>query len=133
MKYVFLFFVALLLFLTGCGDPQVKGTVTFDDGTPLTTGGVMFVDGSYTATGAIKPDGSYVLSSLTLGDGVKSGNYKVTVSAQTGGGIDEGPVVNLVDVKFADPATSGLTCDVKGATTYNITVTKPNTAVTKPK
>ena len=125
MKHVSLFFVTILLILTGCGNPQVKGTVKFDDGTPLTTGGVAFVSGSYTATGAIKSDGSYVLSESKSGDGVKPGNYKVSVSAQTGGGSDGEPLVNLVDPKFEDPNTSGLTCEVKGATTYNITVTKP--------
>ena len=125
MKDISLFFVALLLSLTGCGNPSVKGTVKFDDGTPLTTGGVCFIAGSNTATGAIKSDGSYVLSESRAGDGVKPGHYKVTVSAQTGGGSDGEPLVHLVDPKFGDPGTSGLTCEVKGSTTYNIAVTKP--------
>ena len=44
--------------------------------------------------------------------------------AQTGGGSDGAPLVSLVGPKFAGPATSGLTGDVKGATIYDITVTK---------
>ena len=30
-----------------------------------------------------------------------------------------------IDAKFEQTETSGLTCDVKGATTFNITVTSP--------
>jgi len=125
MKHSFIFFTAILLVLTGCGNPQVKGTVKFDDGTPLTTGGVVFNNGRTQAVGAIKSDGNYVLYELQPGDGVNPGTYAVAVTAQIGGGSDGAPLVDLIDPKFADSTTSGLTCEVKGTTTFNITVTKP--------
>lgn len=124
MKYASLFLV--LVFCFGCsGGTAVKGTVKFDDGSPLTEGMVKFVSDKTQAVGVVKPDGSYVMYENKPGDGVTPGSYVVTVTAQTGGGSDGPPVVNLVDPKFSDPNTSGLSCDVKGATTYDIKVTKP--------
>ncbi|MDR2441270.1 MAG: hypothetical protein LBE12_18060, partial [Planctomycetaceae bacterium] len=70
-------------------------------------------------------NGSYEMYELKSGDGVRPGTYQVTVSATTGGGSNGEPLVYLVDPKFANPATSGLTCEVKGNTVFNITVTKP--------
>jgi hypothetical protein len=125
-NYFILFIFVLPLILTcGCGQPKVTGTVKFDDGTPLTSGGVTFTQLPYQATGAIKSNGSYEMFELKSGDGVRPGTYQVTVSATTGGGSDGEPLVHLVDPKFENPSTSGLTCEVKGNTVFNITVTKP--------
>ncbi|MDR2756512.1 MAG: carboxypeptidase-like regulatory domain-containing protein [Planctomycetaceae bacterium] len=127
MKNYFILFVFLLPFIFGCGANhlKVKGTVKFDDGTPLTSGGVTFTNLPYQASGVIKSNGSYELYEQKLGDGVRPGTYQVTVSATTGGGSDGIPFVYLVDPKFENPSTSGLTCEVKGNTVFNITVTKP--------
>jgi hypothetical protein len=125
MKNYFILFVFLFPLIFGCGNPKVTGTVKFDDGTPLTSGGVTFINSPYQASGAIKSDGSYELFELKSGDGVRSGTYQVTVSATTGGDSDGSPLVHLVDPKFENPSTSGLTCEVKGNTVFNITVTKP--------
>jgi len=135
----------LLLFVCGCGSggATVKGTVKFDDGTPLTTGYVKFIGNATEASGAIKTDGTYVLGELKAGDGVKPGHYKVVVvgamiippapASQTSPSKSPArgelppapPPTYLIDRKFETPATSGLTCEVKGAMTYDITVTKP--------
>ena len=133
MKYALLGFVTILLAFSGCGNPQVKGTVTFEDGTPLTSGGVVFIKGMYTASATIKPDGTYILSQIRQRDGVPPGLYKVTVQAQYSGNLDDpgAPWFDLIDPKFANPETSGLTCDVKSSTTYDITVTEPPGGVKK--
>ena len=104
----------------------MKGTVKFDDGTPLSEGCVVFVGDKTQAIGNIKSDGSYTMYETKPGDGVTPGSYRVTVTAQTGGSSDGEPLVDLVDPKFASSGTSGLSCDVNGATTYDITVTKPS-------
>jgi hypothetical protein len=125
MKNHFILYVFVLPLIFGCGHPKVTGTVKFDDGTPLTSGGVTFINLPYQASGAVKPNGSYEIYELKPGDGVRPGTYQVTVSAATGGGSDGSPFVRLVDPKFENPSTSGLTCEVKGNTMFNITVTKP--------
>lgn len=119
------FFALLLLVVLGCGNPSVIGTVKFDDGTPLAQGVVQFNGSQTQATGMIQPNGTFAMFEKKPGDGVTPGNYKVTVIASTGGGSDGEPLVQLVDPKFAESSTSGLTCEVKGTTTFDITVTKP--------
>jgi hypothetical protein len=123
--WILFVFVFVLPFIFGCGHPKVTGTVKFEDGTPLTSGGVIFTNLPYQASGMIKPDGSYELYELKPGDGVQPGTYQVTVLATTGGGSDGTPFAQLIDPKFGKPSTSGLTCEVKGNTVFNITVTKP--------
>ena len=137
-------YLLLLLFVCGCGDGvQVKGTVKFDDGQLLTVGFVNFTSETTEAVGAIKANGTYVLGRTKPGDGVTPGHYKVAVvgaminngfvpatavsSAPTGGGPPRAPLppTYLIDRKFEHPSTSGLTCEVKGAMTYDIIVTKP--------
>ena len=127
MKHVPFFFATVLLAFAGCGYPQVKGTVKFDNGEPLTTGGVVFIKGMYTASAAIKPDGTYVLSRITQGDGVEPGRYKVIVQAQVSSNVNDPSArwLDLIDPKFSAPETSGLTCEVKRSMTYDITVTEP--------
>ncbi len=118
--------VLVFVFLCGCGGgATVKGKVTFEDGSPLTQGAVKFVTETTEATGDIKSNGTYTLFENKPGDGITPGKYAVTVTAVTGGGSDGAPVVNLVDSKFANPATSGLSCEVKGSMTYDIKVSKP--------
>jgi hypothetical protein len=125
MKNYLILFVFVFPFIFGCGHPKVTGTVKFDDGTPLTSGGVAFINLPYQAVGTIKPNGSYEMYELKPGDGVRPGTYQVTVLATTGGGSDGTPLVHLIDPKFENPFTSGLTCEVKGNTVFDITVIKP--------
>jgi len=117
----------VLLFLCGCGGDhvQVTGTVKFADGSPLTLGTVKFIGDMTQATGKIK-DGTYVLGELKPGDGIKPGQYKVVVAgASTGGGTSGTPVIYLIDLKFEEAPTSGLTCEVKGRMKYDIKVEPP--------
>lgn len=135
-KFCFLSIFVLFVF-TGCGGGgvNVSGKVTFEDGTPLTMGEVAFQTASFIATGLIQPDGTYTLGSLKAGDGVPKGTYNVTVKAVSSPPVPPGalsdpnykpaPAKHLIDLKFASQSTSGLTCQVDGKTTFNITVTPP--------
>ena len=123
-----------LVCVLGCGKgATVKGKVTFPDGTPLTVGEVVFQTESRMTSGRIQSDGTYKLSGATESDGVPLGFYGVRIvgaygSSNTPSGADpsDAPMpIPLIDEKFEDTATSGLTCEVKGATTFDITVTKP--------
>ena len=139
-KKHWLAFCLCALLLQGCGDQvSVKGKVTFPDGTPLTRGEVRFQNATVLATGNIKPDGTYVISSLGNNDGLSKGTYTVTIQAMqeappgasttTIAGISEGnihsgnfTIESLVDLKYNSPETSGLSCNVQGSTVFDITV-----------
>jgi hypothetical protein len=132
---------ALLTFaLTSCSRKSsdtlvpVAGVVTVN-GAPLTTGSVTFhpdsASGNMTQhipTGPIDPQGNYRLSTATKA-GAPPGAYKVTVTAQAA--IDPknpyAPPTHLIDRKYADPVTSGLTMQVSPSPTagaYDIKLAK---------
>jgi hypothetical protein len=109
----------LLVAVAGCGGRlyPVRGKVTFEDGTPLSKGTVVFEsiggEKAITARGAIQPGGSYQLSTYKPGDGAPAGKYRVLVA----------PMVDLssyhperdvdFDPRFSAFNTSGLEFDVK--------------------
>ncbi len=132
-----------LMVVPGCGTDDgietrypVIGTVTHN-GNPVANGTINFTpEGGKgrAASGAIK-DGSYSMTTLSPGDGVVPGNYKVSITAdeQTeeskkiamanahGGGMAEPHDVlkavkkrkRLVPAKYGLPSSSGLTTEVK--------------------
>ena len=143
-----LFSITLLfgvsLFLCGCGKGfSVNGKVTFPDGTPLTAGFVCFDSATTSFTGTINASGEYQITGAKPGDGVPPGEYQVYISgAIQPGNPDIGPVevdadgnplvktidkpdIPLIHAKFTTKSSSGLQCEVKGKTTFNIEVTKP--------
>jgi hypothetical protein len=129
----------VLFALVGCGGGgppkhRVTGTVTLEDGSPLTKGMVIFASPAGNARGQLDAQGNYSLGSAALADGALAGSYQVFLA----GPIfedDEGEVGEymetaerseaLVHPKFSDPKTSGLTCEVKGPMTFDIKVEKP--------
>jgi len=128
-----LFVVSLLCLCTaGCNSGSgVGGKVTFDDGTPLTVGTVVFETETQQMIGEIHKDGTYRMSPDGKKNGIPNGEYKVAVSGaveETGEVRDDGRKVTrtIIDEKFRSPSTSGLTCEVNGAKTFNITVTRPS-------
>jgi len=132
MKDYFVVLGACLLLLTGCGtNVRVTGTVSFEDGSPLTTGVVIFNSGKAESTAPIEKDGSYKVGTLKSDDGLPPGTYQVYISGaalypQIGAmGQPLGSVVHLIDTKFTSPETSGLTCEVKRNRIFDITVTPP--------
>src|SRR5688572_15793638 len=72
--------------VAGCGTPYypVSGTITLNDGSPLTRGLVIFErvdDGPpVTARGEIQADGRFSLSTDEPGDGVPAGRYKAVIN-----------------------------------------------------
>jgi hypothetical protein len=108
----------LVLGVLGCGGRPypVRGTVTLEDGTPVTAGMVSFetkdAEKPVTARGEIKPDGSYELSTYKAGDGALPGVYRVAVTppAQS----PDLPVTKPpYDARYTSFATSGLEFEVK--------------------
>ncbi len=123
----------------GCGGAYVSGKVTFDDGTPLTVGTVCFETDKEQMIGHIKNDGTYELSPNDRNKRIPKGLYKVCVTnavvevgnelRASGNRADFGGrrmTKSIIDKKFESASSSGLTCDVKGTTVYDITVTKAN-------
>lgn len=113
----------LVCLLFGCGAAGsktaiVKGTVTFK-GKPVPNGTVTFVPASgHHATGEIRPDGSYTLTSFRPGDGAVPGTYKVIVVAMQDmtGRLpeDRTPLPPpIVPNKYTSIATTDLTVEVK--------------------
>ena len=135
MKHIlFTIIVAGFVCVLGCGQGvTVQGKVSFPDGTPLTVGEVVFQTETLMASGRIQPDGTYTLVGAKEGDGIPPGRYGVRIvnaydSSNTPPGaspMDALPPIPLIDEKFEKTETSGLTCEVKGAQTFDITVTPP--------
>jgi hypothetical protein len=131
----------LVLFSAGCGGGgpakyKVTGKVTFADGTPLTKGIVIFANPAGNARGQLDSSGNYKLGMEGAGDGAGAGTYQVFLAGpifdapQPSTGTDDYMAIKeeteaLVNPKFREPTTSGLTCEVKGSTTFDITVEKP--------
>ncbi|MDR0608717.1 MAG: hypothetical protein LBG58_01235 [Planctomycetaceae bacterium] len=118
-------FVVALLCIAGCsGNVGLSGRVSFPDGSPLTVGEVYFETDTFLAHGSIGKDGRYVLGSLGEKDGLPPGTYRVSIVGAMEGESRE-TARYLIDEKYKDGRTSGLTCTVSGSTTFDITVTKP--------
>lgn len=116
----------LFCVLAGCSDNiKFSGKVTYEDGTPLTVGTVIFTTPTFQADGEIQPDGSYRLGSLSPKDGLPAGMYQVFVSgACKYEGIRQIP---LVSNEFTSRKDTPLTCEVsrKGPGTFDFQVKKP--------
>jgi hypothetical protein len=108
------FLVVCVLGCSGDGFP-VSGKVTFQDGAPVPRGQVTFISNTFSAGGTIAADGSYSVTVVASGDSPSSLVHVENVK----------PIKPLVDKKFNSPDTSGLVCEVKGKTTFPITVTPP--------
>jgi len=131
-----IFFTVLAVFLAcvlGCSNKvQVTGTVTFEDGTPLTAGTVVFDNGRDQARGVISEDGTYRLSSIGHHDGIAPGEYGVYITGAfgfSGSAVATATTVprpdDLIDTRFTSVETSGLSVVVEGRTVFDIIVTPP--------
>ena len=113
-----------LIFITGCSDKvHIGGKVTFsDDNSPVTFGTVEFSTPSFRTEGQIKSDGTYVIGTDTLTDGISKGTYGITVRVDEVTMIDQPDgsqtpsTRSLIDSKYHSVETSGLTFTVDGKT-----------------
>ncbi len=108
---------AALCVLAGCGagTNPVTGTVRRTDGEVLRQGTVQFISDQVTASGAIREDGSYRLSSAGEADGAPPGTYAVTfLSTEVGGGYDapDEPEQQMIHSKYTNPTTSPIQVEV---------------------
>ena len=136
-KIVFLVVILACGVVTGCGVAKVTGKVTFEDGSPLTAGTVNFEAESSLMVGHLQNDGTYTLVGDGKSNGIPKGSYKVYITNATEDTdrvqASSNPMTqsdrkiqrNLIADKFLSPTTSGLTCNVQGSMTYDITVTPP--------
>jgi hypothetical protein len=137
-EWIFVLAAACLLSTTlfGCGPKSghglvpVEGKVTLNGG-PLPEGGsgsVTFAstDGKgNTATGLLDSSGRYRMSTFEPNDGVAPGEYKVSVIWTSPGSGDPKtgvlrPPASMIDAKFSNPATSGLTATVSESGNKNL-------------
>ncbi|MDR1959621.1 MAG: hypothetical protein LBQ54_11375 [Planctomycetaceae bacterium] len=134
MKKFFLI-ASMILFsgFIGCGNGNTKitGKVTFEDGSPLTAGMVVFDNGVITSRAPIQPDGTFTVGTAREKDGIPPGDYRVCLAGavemlDNPQGIFPPPSRPLIDRKWTTPETSGLSFTVeKSSQTYNIVVTPP--------
>jgi hypothetical protein len=131
MKH-FYFFIVLVAIVccVGCGANVaiVKGTVKYNDGSPVTAGYVVFENSTQLFRGKIQSDGTYITNGLE-GEtkGIPFGVYKVYIDGHIGtknDGTMIKPPTEIYNVakKHRSSATSGLSFEIKsgGRFIYNI-------------
>jgi hypothetical protein len=108
----------------GCGSgnmktAKVKGVITYKS-KPVPSGTITFVPegNAPSATGQIKPDGSFELTTYTSGDGAVLGKHTVMIVAVQDQGDrlpeDRSPILPpIIPGKYMSNTTSGLTAQVK--------------------
>jgi hypothetical protein len=112
---------SLALSCWGCGTGgastpsliPVKGKVSYK-GQPVTKGTIRFEPDGYgrMATGQLKADGTFELTTLKAGDGVVAGEHRVSID-----GFDKALARDRTLKKYASPNTSKLTADVSAEKT----------------
>jgi hypothetical protein len=117
-------FLFCIVTIFGCGtNVKVSGTVTFsDDGSPVSVGEVLFDDGVRVARGVIQEDGKFVMGFEHNKNGVPHGTYQVSIVRTVKllpnpDDIYPPPCEELIDEKYSDKNTSGLSIVVDGSTT----------------
>ncbi|MDR0705454.1 MAG: hypothetical protein LBF88_10770 [Planctomycetaceae bacterium] len=128
--------VMFFLFLTGfssCGSGNVKfgGKITFEDGSPLTAGVIIFDNGVTMSSAIIQPDGTFTVGTTRENDGIPPGTYRVSITGaveplDNPEGIFPAPTRPLIHSKLTNPETSGLTVTIdQSPQPYNIVVQPP--------
>lgn len=121
--------VAMLLTCAGCGRSDlhpVSGVVRFKDGSPMPSGRVVVDPGDSPigSWGTIMQDGSFRLGTHSPTDGVVKGRHRVSIV----GAYIYPPyqdAIPLIDDRYGDPATSGLTFTVPDEVHWEIVVDRP--------
>jgi len=139
-KNIWSLVIIAVICAVGCSkNVKVSGKVTYPDGSPVTVGRVTFETPTFSVSGALKEDGTYTLGTLSEGDGITPGQYKVFIAGAmhrveganmiVPSGAAEGQAMPMfvpaVAPKFTKADTSGITCEVKGSMTFNFEVAPP--------
>jgi len=131
-----IFVMALMCLLVsgfaGCGENiGLRGKVTFSDTKePLPCGEIHFTTESFLARAAIQPDGTYTVGTEKQGDGLPPGTYQIVIVNAVKGGEEptepatmdsrgmpaSTPAKQLIDPKYKNKETSGLTLTVDKST-----------------
>jgi hypothetical protein len=117
--------------LAGCSGQSlsaVHGKVTLSDGSPVQGATVVFEDvaNHVSASGVTGADGSYSLTTVKPGDGVRPGTYAVSVHNPQPEDSSQGELPPVFDKRYQNPNTSGLECTVaQGATSFDIKLDRP--------
>ncbi|MCM2370327.1 hypothetical protein [Aporhodopirellula aestuarii] len=118
--------VLLVLAVAGCSDPgrdtyPVSGLVKFADGTVLRDGSVEFEiigrQPAVTATGQIRPDGTFTLGTFAADDGALAGKHRVAVIHRytIGTGAERPGMIPESELhpRYRSFDTSGITLEVE--------------------
>ncbi len=137
--FLIIFLATLCLLATGCNrNCAVSGKITYTDGTPVPGGTIIFSTEVFQAKGPIQKDGSYVLGSVEINDGIPKGVYNVhfassmltvpttTFDEKTKKATTVVQTTKLVDDKYVHPKESGITCEIKGGMTFDFSVDPPS-------
>ena len=114
------FIILFLCLVVGCGKGHVslKGKVVFsDDGSPLTLGSVILTQQNFQSRGDLNANGEFVMESLSARDGLPPGTYQVSIAGAIEYGVFGG-MRSIVDPKWTDPETSGMTVEVDRKTKF---------------
>jgi len=112
--------ILLVCLVVGCGKGHVplKGKVVFsDDGSPLTLGSVILTKQNFQSRGDLNANGEFVMESLSARDGLPPGTYQVSIAGAIEYGVFGG-MRSIVDPKWTDPETSGMTVEVDRKTKF---------------
>jgi hypothetical protein len=121
----------LLLAVAGCGQSgyyPVRGTVAFEDGTPLPQGTVILLkqegEKMVQAQGTIQADGSFELGVNLPKEGAPPGKYRVLINPGDMGELDA-KIRSGFDRRYTEFDTSGLEFEVKpGKNEFPIRLTR---------
>jgi hypothetical protein len=140
-RCVALAILTAMLATAGCGKARgtvaVTGKAVLKDGRALPGGRVILTGGKTSASGQIKPDGTFVLGTFTTTDGSKPGSYTVVIVGATEpdtrsefdrmGGVGQ-PPPSLIDKKYDAATKSDLRVDIKPPRTHLDLVLDPSDA-----
>jgi hypothetical protein len=117
--------LASVSLFSGCSDKvRVHGKVTYTDGENVGSGTVTFSSDTKSYKGLVDSKTSeYVLGAGGNGKGITKGTYSVTLTS-----LNSEIGVIYIPLKYSKKETSGLTCEVNGATQFDIVVERPAAA-----